>query len=268
MGDVMFIATLLVLTSIAVGAWFVIQRFRARIEAEVAGVQHVPASGFERSDLPPLLAAYVTRTALVAGAGTRWFRIRQTGAMRFEPEGDWKPFEATQTYAVPEPGFVWSANFKVFEVVDSLVDGVGRLEARVLGIVPVAKAKGAETTRAELLRYLAEIVWVPSAILRNPFVSWRQLNGTEVLGVLERSGDRVELRFHFDAQGDIERVEGVRERSVGKEQVPTPWIGRFTDYRKIDGVRMPNRGEVEWILDSGPFCYWRGIVTSVATSDS
>jgi hypothetical protein len=246
---------------LTIAGWVVAARFEARIAADIARVRELPAAGTASGDLPPLIAGYVARAGLSGEAGLRSFQIEQVGEMRMQPEGDWMPFSATQVFAVSEPAFVWSARFKVFRVVDQLVNGEGRLEARVLGAVPVARASGDDITRAQLLRYLAELVWAPRALVSNEFITWQPVSETEVLGVLEYAGERVELRFHFDEQGDIRRVRGQRERSVGGQQVLTPWVGSFSDYRSVNGVRIPTRGEVQWTLDSGPFVYWRGTVT-------
>ena len=61
------------------------------------------------------------------------------------------------------------------------------------------------------------------------------------------------------------RVEGTRERLVGGRSVPTPWVGTFSDYRTLGGVRIPARGEVQWLLEHGPYPYWRGTVTALRT---
>jgi len=250
----------------AAAGWIVSRRFDARVDSNLSLVREAPVATAESADLPPLLENYCARTVLPVGAGMRWFRIEQTGEMRMKPGGEWKPFTATQIYAVSEPSFVWRASFKAFEVVDSIVNGTGCLEARVLGVLPVVKTSGAEATRAQLLRYLAEIVWVPRAIASNRFVSWRQLSDTEVIAKLEHSGAHVELRFRFDEHGDIERVEGMRARAVHGGLVRSPWIGEFSGYEPVGGVRIPSHGEVRWELDSGPFTYWRATVTSLESS--
>jgi len=44
--------------------------------------------------------------------------------------------------------------------------------------------------------------------------------------------------------------------------VPTRWGGELGEYRVLDGMRMPTRGEVYWDLPEGRFAYWRGEITS------
>ncbi len=45
---------------------------------------------------------------------------------------------------------------------------------------------------------------------------------------------------------------------VGKETVPTPFAGTYTEYKELGGIRVPTRAEVAWLLPDGPFTYFRG----------
>ena len=256
---------LVVLVLLGLSGWILSKRFEARIEREMAAIRAAPATPGSVEDLPPLLAACLGRAALPEGSGRRWFQMQQRGELRQSPDQPWKPFEAVQLYSVSSPSFVWKANFKAFQVVDSVVSGSGRLEARILGAIPVMQASGVETTRAQLLRYMAEMVWVPRAFSDNAFISWRQVGERELLGTLEYADTGVELRYFLDEQGDIVRVEGIRDRTVGEQAVATPWVGVFSDYRVVDGLRIPTHGVVQWMLDSGPFPYWRGTITALET---
>jgi hypothetical protein len=52
-------------------------------------------------------------------------------------------------------------------------------------------------------------------------------------------------------------------RAVLREGQP-PGQGRWFDYAVHDGLRIPLRGEVEWLLPEGPQPYWRGRLVEVA----
>jgi hypothetical protein len=42
-----------------------------------------------------------------------------------------------------------------------------------------------------------------------------------------------------------------------------PWEGRFSDYRRQDGMLIPFYGEVAWITPQGEKPYFRGTVTQM-----
>jgi hypothetical protein len=54
-----------------------------------------------------------------------------------------------------------------------------------------------------------------------------------------------------------------RGRTVGDKIEMTPWQGRFWGYTLTDGMRVPMKGEVEWLTNEGAKPYWRGRVASL-----
>jgi hypothetical protein len=57
-------------------------------------------------------------------------------------------------------------------------------------------------------------------------------------------------------------VAALRRRTdAASRTVPTRWEGRCRDYRELDRCRIPTRGVESWLLENGPFEYWRGQVT-------
>jgi hypothetical protein len=87
--------------------------------------------------------------------------------------------------------------------------------------------------------------------------------------VSTRAGSsKVAVDLRFDRAGDILAAFSRRPRIEGEKIVARPWLGVFSDYAVIGGIRIPTRAEVHWELPDGPFTYWRGTVTSVELTDS
>lgn len=204
----------------------------------------------------------------------RWSEVRlsQTGRMRQKASASWSAFTARQTIALSECAFDWRARSGpggVVSVRDALVDGVGHLRVRALGLVTLAHAKPtAELTRGELMRYLAELPWAPDAILRNADLKWRA-DGPDRLVVGAGSGETAaEVTLTLDGEG---RIAGAfapdRGALIDGVTVPTPWRGAFSDYRLHDGVWLPFFGEVSWGMPQGEFTYWQGRIATWERSD-
>lgn len=148
------------------------------------------------------------------------------------------------------------------DILDCYVDSEGLLEARLCGSLPLALAAGQEVGRGELMRYLAELIWAPHAMQRNRHLSWRENDATTVEVSASSAGGPARVRLIFE-NGDVARIEGDdRPRVVGHRIVPTRWQGCCGDYREMEGCRVPARAAVSWLLDDGPFEYWRGRVTA------
>ena len=193
-------------------------------------------------------------------------RFTQVGEMQLKP-GRWLPFRAEQEMAVDRVEFAWCANFRAAPLISMRVRdwyrfGVGGLDVRLWGVVPIVRASGEQFARGEAMRYLAELAWAPHAMVANPALEWREVDESTVEVATRIARERVAVRLHFDAAGDIVGMStDARPRMVGKQDVDTPWSGVFGEYREFNGVRLPTIGEVSWLLSDGPFTYFRGRVT-------
>jgi hypothetical protein len=216
--------------------------------------------------LPAPIRRYLEHV-LPAGPGdaTR-VRIEQTGEMTLRPGSKPRRFTATEEFAVGRVAFAWRARFPILppaslRVLDGY-DGIqGRLEVRLLGL-PLQRQRGPELSLGEAFRYLAEIAWVPQAVLANRQLGWRQLDDQVVEVSTTAAGGRPAVRLHFNERDEIARTVAERPRAEAGN-ARTPWIGEFRDYAELGGVRVPTRGEVRWELPEGAFTYWRGTVTSL-----
>jgi hypothetical protein len=185
--------------------------------------------------------------------------------MRKKPGGRAMPFRATEDFAVDHVAFSWRARFPILgplalTVVDEFANGDGRLRVSLLG-VPLQTENGPEAAVGEAMRYLAELPWVPQAIIANREVEWQAIDNESVEVACSLGTTRVAVRWHFNEDGDVVGATGMRPFLVGKTFVRREWGGEFGEYATLDGVRVPISGQVWWDLPEGRFVYWRGSLT-------
>ncbi len=197
--------------------------------------------------------------------------LTQTGRMKRALGKDaWMSFTASQTIATAASNFAWTAKFGplgIISVCDALKDGIGQLDVTALGLIPIARTeRTAALARGEAMRYLAELPWAPDAILENSELRWREnSSGGLIVGVGE-GPSAVEVSFGLDSDGRIATAFAPdRPRSAVDPILPTPWRGRFSDYRFHLGRWMPFAGEVAWEIDGRAEVYWQGRLESWST---
>ncbi|HEY1238386.1 MAG TPA: DUF6544 family protein [Solirubrobacterales bacterium] len=220
--------------------------------------------------LPSPIAGHLSQVLPDEAATPSRVRLTQRGEMVQKPGGRRLAFTAVEELAVGTVAFEWRAGFGPnpfvrVRVLDRYRDGEGLLVAKVWGLIPATQSTGGDTDRAEAMRYLAELPWVPYAIAQNPELSWRDLEDGSVEVSTLVGGRAVSVRMAFDGEGLIRTVSGIRPWLAGKVAVDTPFVGTFGDYGEIAGIRVPRSAEVSWELPEGPFTYWRGEVTSLAS---
>ncbi len=270
------VTTILIIVAVgitsAVGHW----RWERSTAALVAGLEASPApfaaeSSQTTTDLPAPVQRYLTLAAGQRPPRVRAVRVRHVGEFKAGdgPEA-WRPFTSTQEVRTDPPGFVWDAKVAMFPLVpvrvhDAYVQRRGLLEARVAGLVPVMRAEPTPDLDAgELLRWLAEAAWYPTALRPRPGLTWSAIDDSTARVTLQDGPVTVALTVHFGADGLIARVRAdARMRETPAGRVPSPWEGRFWDYQRRDGFLVPLQGEVAWLLPDGPAPYWRGRIVAL-----
>ena len=244
----------------------------ARLD-ELAGGESPPGEPVfmpnDLAGLPPLVARYFELVLPPGVARVRHATIRHTGEFRAKVSASASPFTSVQHVTTDPPGFVWDARIQMMPLVptrvrDSYIAGEGAMHAAVAGLVPVVNQRGTPAmARGALVRYLAEAVWYPTALLPRRGLAWTAIDDSSARVTLTDGTTTVWLDVNFGRDGRIERVSTVRDRDVNGVGVPTRWTAIHSHYERVSGMMIPTRGEVTWHLPDGPLTYWRGRVVDV-----
>jgi hypothetical protein len=226
------------------------------------GNKTVTFKGFE--SLPVPVVRYFRRTLTEGQPIIRSARIAQSGEFRRAKDA-WSPFEATQHFSAEPPGFVWDATVRMsspmrVRVRDAYVGGDGTMQAKLLSLVPlVDQSDRLELNSGALQRYLAEAVWIPTALLPGQGVKWSAIDDTRALATLTDSGTAVSLEFDFNNAGEITGVfTPGRYREVDGKYELTPWQGHFRNYKERDGMRYHSRQRSSGNCETAPSLTGRG----------
>jgi hypothetical protein len=212
------------------------------------------------------LPAAVYDLAIRLGANPSLHRpmvtLRQTGRMKDIGATRWMTFSATQTMNSGTCGFDWRARFGplgLIHVRDAYLNGAGHLTVKALGLIPMVWTPvSAQLNRGELMRYLAELVWVPDAILFNTELRWRQDAPDKLAVSAGRGESAAEVTLTLDSEG---RIAGAfapdRARAAKPPYNLTPWRGRFWDYRRHQDMWLPFGAEVGWEIEGKLITYFQ-----------
>jgi len=181
----------------------------------------------------------------------------------------WMAFTSEQRVLTNRPGFVWNARMPVAPgiavlVHDAYTAGVGTLHPAVLGVFSLTNQQGTgDIARGELMRFMLEAAWYPTALLPSQGVKWFAVDERSADATIADGDIRMTMRFTFDADGLIASIRAdARGAMVGGEVVMMPWEGHLSNYQERDGMRVPLTGEAAWLTREGRKPYWRGTITS------
>ena len=242
-----------------------------------SGDTHDLASPETATIVPDPVRRYLS-AAIPAGTGRMQVaRIESEGTFRLlspmdtrAPDDGWMAFRAAQTVAVDPPGLLWVARMRMASLVtidvrDGYVQGRGSTEASLLHLVPVASEHGTpELNAGALLRWLAEAVWVPTALLPGAYLHWSPIDDLHARATVRDGDTEVSAQFEFNEHGDVVGVAAERDMGTSSGYVRAPWRGRFWRHEVRGGMRIPLEGEVAWYLNGELRPYWRGRVVGVS----
>ena len=240
----------------------------ARLRESSAASCALPERRYSPADLtglPAPVARYFS-FALTPGLPlVRRARLLQEGTFATARDR-WAPFTAIEHFSVSPPAFVWDARIRVAPLLaahvrDSYLAGEGVMHGAVAGLFAVVDQRGTpEMAASSLLRWLAEIPWLPTALLPAGGVRWEPAGERTARATLTDGPTTVAMDVHFGPAGEIARITALRHRDVNGTPILTPWEGRYEAYVRLGGMKVPSQAEVGWILDDEWVPYWRGRV--------
>lgn len=193
-------------------------------------------------------------------------RMTERGEMRSSPQARWLPFDSEQTIYATGSSFWWNSHFHTAKILpvtvtDAYEQHHGKLIAKV-GPLTTQKVEGPDADKGELQRYLASFIYCPAMLLSHPSLEWTAA-GPLTLRLSDRNdptGATVDIEI-TDA-GKPVACRADRPRMAGKRSILTPWMGIGSDFHEREGMRVPDRLEVFWLVSSGWFSYYRSQIAS------
>ncbi|MBP7331443.1 MAG: hypothetical protein KBA08_03925 [Firmicutes bacterium] len=218
--------------------------------------------------LPSCVQKWLAQSQVVGKEKISTVRLKQSGVMRLKEDQPWMPFEAEQYFNVDEPGFVWKAKVKMnpllyFSGRDRYFQGRGEMDIKALSLLTVANAgASSEMDQSAMLRYLAEMIWFPTAALSN-YIKWEEIDANSARATMNYRGMTGSGVYTFDDKGAAVSFFAKRYRETNGQFTLDPWGGVVKGYNEFNSVRIPARLDVIWQLETGDFNWFQCEITEI-----
>jgi hypothetical protein len=257
------------------GSWRWIQTSRSLVTRLQATAVSGPAPTYDAAEitaLPDPVRRYFERALTDGQTIIRSAKLSMEGRFNMSLTAEaWKPFTSVQHVLTIRPGFVWDARimmapFLPIRVTDSYIDGRGQLHPALLGLFPVGTLEGVGAfAKAELMRWFAEGVWYPTALLPSQGVTWTPVDGASANATMTDGPLTLTLLFRFGPDDLVASIHAdARATTVDGVSVMLPWECRMSDYRTQDGMIVPMTGGVLYLTADGERPYFHGTVQRIA----
>ena len=207
-------------------------------------------------NLPSPVARWLNASGMTGREKINTVWLRQKALMKMKPEQkQWYKAVAGQYFSVNHPAFVWKVKMNIPPFIpitgrDRFVDGKGEMRIRAFSVLNIVNEKGEKMDESSMQRFLAEIVWFPSAAL-SPYLQWEGIDPLSAKATMTYKGTTATGTFYFNEQGDFVRFSTMRYKENKPDARRYEWIITVNEYSVMNGIKIPVKLEVSWGLDNG-----------------
>lgn len=213
------------------------------------------------SGVPKPVQKWLHHSGIIGKERISTVRLKQKIQMKMKPEQKkWTQATAEQYFTIENPAFVWHLKMQMARFIpiagrDKFNDGKGEMLIKALSLFPVAKnGNNEKINMGTIQRYLAEIIWFPSAAL-SPYISWEAIDEFSAKAIMTYKGTTGSGIFHFDQDGNFVGFNTKRYLGDGEDAELRDWIITVNETKEINGIIIPVKSKVTWKLNKGDWTW-------------
>ncbi len=228
-------------------------------QTELTNPELITAEDLE--DLPDPVKKYLQYVGVIGTERVHSYSVRIDGEFKISREQDWAPVKVEQVSFTAKPVRLFFMKLKFMGInifgLHHYESAAASMVIKVLDIIKVADARGAEMNRGETVTVFNDVCMLAPAALIDPRISWKQIDDLTVEGSFTNMGITVTGILYFNKTGQL--VNFVSDdryywnRNNTYEQIS--WSTPMSNYRQINGLNLAGYGEAVWMREDGPFTY-------------
>lgn len=233
------------------------------ILSQAKGVERKIVNEQRLAPLPSPVQRWLKHSGVVGKEEIQTAYFKQKGQMKLQPDQkEWAPAKIDQYVTTNSPGFLWKVNMKMFSLLDiagrdKFQQGNAAMTIKIGSLIPVVNTtNNQKTNQSTMQRFLMELPWYPSAAL-SPYITWKEVDQNTVIATMNDQGVKGSATFYFDSEGEFLKVSAMRYKDSDEKAKLVECIGEAKAYRVVDGIRIPTKMNITWILDDGPFTWYK-----------
>jgi hypothetical protein len=202
--------------------------------------------------LPEPVARYLNFAVKDGTAPAYSAKILHSGRFKTSLDGGWSDIRGEEYFLCRKPGFLWRGFLTGASAVDRYVNGRGSLSIYLFSMVRIMEGKGPAYDQGELLRWLGEALWFPTALYPGQNLEWKSA-GQNSAELVYRDGNlSVSYLVFFEADGRVSRIETMRYMNGSRLE---KWVGYCSDWRETSGMMIPFRIQGGWVIGGKEMLY-------------
>lgn len=219
-------------------------------------------------ELPECVQTWLIASGVVGKKNIKTVHLKQKGEMSTDPEGKWMPANAEQFFNIDDPAFIWHVKVNMNAAIwytgsDKFKNGAGSMLIKLFSLIPMVNGSGREIDQGSLLRFMGEMCWFPSAAA-SPYIKWEYINKNSAKATMRVGSTEANGIFRFDSNGNVLSFSAKRYMVKDRSATLQDWYVPCTEWKILNGIKIPVKGEVIWSLKSGSFSYYKWEITEIS----
>jgi len=252
------------------GPWSLRNEFEHDLERATAPTSPQVLGEADLAPLPEPVRRYVRRSGVVGQPRLHDFRATWTGRIRSDPSSAWMAFTAEQlnTLDVPRRFFMMDASMKgvPVDVLHAFDERGATMRVRVLSVLPMVDAKGAELTRTETVTLFNDMCLLAPGALISPSIAWEPVDAHTARARYTQGANTIAAELTFNDAGELVDFAS-DDRSAGSPDGRTftamRWSTPARDYAQVGPARVATKAETLWHPAAGAWSYGEFELTSL-----
>lgn len=176
--------------------------------------------------------------------------LEMRGKFRLGRQQPWLPMSCKEI--ITPRGFVWQADmgqgFLRLKGADYYVNALGRVQFALWGLIPVANVNDVDTARSSIGRLVQELVWLPSALLPQNGVKWREISENTIEAYVKLDDEPITLTLVIDGQGRVLEISSPRwgNHTNDGSWAYIPFGGTSPAENTFGGFTIPAQINIGW----------------------
>lgn len=202
--------------------------------------------------LPDPVQRYLKHVLKEGQPHIKYVRLKHDGQFKPGINKNWSNIKGEQYFTTAKPGFIWKGKIGPIKARDLYIEDKGQLVITLLNLINIAKKQGKGIDQGELLRWLGESVWFPTNLLPCERLKWLPIDDNSAKLVFNYQGISLFYIISFNEKNEIIQLE--TERYYDNKHIKK-WTGYCSNYREINGVKIPTIMRASWRLEEGDHNY-------------
>lgn len=212
--------------------------------------------------LPLMVRNYLTYACVVGKEKVHSFKMVAEGEIKMTKDSKWGKIKIEQKNFVGENLvrlFYLTMNMFGIPVyaLHSYTDKEASMLGKIAGLITVIDIKGKEMRISDTITLLNDMCLVAPATLIDSRITWQEIDNTTVKAIFKTEYCTVSANLYFNEKNQLINFTTDERYYAGPNNTfeKVKWSTPFYEYKSMNGIMLPSKGEATWSLPEGDYTY-------------